>query len=83
MFGSICRVLATALAFSLSAAGAKPTPAASAASAIASPGASPQESQLAEHEHHTNKARAVAALTGIEPACPHESIGLFNPPECS
>jgi hypothetical protein len=74
MFRSMSWVLAIALACSLSTAAAKPpAPSASAASAIASPAATPQESQLAEHGHYINKAGAVVhspahSLTGQSPA---------------
>lgn len=66
-------VLAAGLAFSLATANAKPPPPASAASAVSQPAAAPQESQLTEQGHYTNKAGAVVhspahSVTGQTPA---------------
>ena len=66
--------LVTVLALALNAAGAKPpATSASAASAVAQPATAPQESQLVEHGHYTNKSGAVVhsaahSVSGQAPA---------------
>lgn len=65
--------LTTVLVLLLDASAKPPSPPASAASAIAQPAAAPQESQLMEHGHYTNKAGATVhspahSVSGKSPA---------------